>query len=107
MIVGIIWGAIGRKSNTVSKAQVRTVKTSVKAPGKEKWKVLWKPLAGILVSILVVIALPAEDLWFYAAAFACMILVGWSFLDLVEEHNRLTTRKLPQFNKRGGDAYEE
>ncbi len=107
VIIGILWAAIGHKSNTVTKAEVKELKTSVKAPGKEKWKVLWKPFAGIMAAILVVIVLPAEDLWFYAAAFACMILVGWSFLDLVEEHNRLTTRKLPQFNKRGGDAYEE
>ncbi len=107
VIIGVLWAAIGRNSNNVSRASVSELKTSVKPPASEKWKVLWKPVAGIIVSIAVLIALPAEDLWFYTAAFGCMILVGWSFLDLVKEHNRLTTRKLPQFNRRGGDAYEE
>jgi hypothetical protein len=107
IVIAIIWGAVGKNSNNVTRAEVKQVKVSAKAPGAEKWKVLWKPLAGIVVSLGIIICLPAEDLWFYAAAFGCMILVGLSFLDLVKEHNRLTTRKLPQFNKRGGDAYEE
>ena len=64
---------------------------------------LVKPLAGILVSLVILLWNPVEDWFYYGGAFLCMGTVIWSFLDIIRQHNKLTTRKLPQFNRRGGD----
>lgn len=74
-----------------------------KAPFKEKLPTLIKPFAGISAAVLILLINPAEDLFYYFGAVICMAMVIWSFRDLIEHHNMLTTRKLPQLGKRGGD----
>lgn len=89
-----------RRRWTITKTVVAT------APMKEKMNILWKPLTGIAVSLLIVVLAPVSDLYYYGGAVVSMAFVGWSFWDILQLHNRLTTRPLPQFNKRGGEEYE-
>lgn len=77
--------------------------TLYKAPFKEKLPTLIKPFAGIGVAVLILLVNPAEDLFYYFGAVICMAMVIWSFRDLIEHHNMLTTRRLPQLGRRGGD----
>ena len=86
------------------KTEAKTV--SVSAPLKDKMKILWRPLAGIAASLIIVALAPVSDLYYYGAAIVSMIFVFWSFWDILRLHNRLTTRPLPQFNKRGGEEFE-
>lgn len=69
----------------------------------KKLKTLIKPMAGILCAILIFLWNPVADEYYYTGAFVCMGSVLWAIMDIIKQHNILTTRKLPQFNKRGGD----
>lgn len=73
------------------------------APMKEKWGTLYKPLLAMGIAVLVLIWNPVSDLYYYAGAVVSLGCVAWSFLDIIREHNLLTTRKLPQLGRRGGD----
>lgn len=87
-----------------SSSKRRVVKEVLyRAPFKEKLPTLIKPFAGIGLAVIILLINPAEDLFYYFGAVICMAMVIWSFRDLIEHHNMLTTRKLPQLGKRGGD----
>lgn len=73
---------------------------------KEKWRTLIKPLAGIVLAAAILLANPVSDWFYYIGAFACMGTVLWAILDIIRQHNMLTTRRLPQLNRRGGDENE-
>jgi len=70
---------------------------------KEKWPVLRKPLGGIVLALVIRILDPASDWFYYIGALACMGTVLWAIMDIIRQHNMLTTRKLPQLGRRGGD----
>ena len=74
-----------------------------KGVAKEMLPVLAKPAAAILFAFVIMIWNPVSDLYYYGGAAVSMAAVIWSFLDIIERHNVLATRKLPQFNRRGGD----
>ncbi len=40
---------------------------------------------------------------YYIGAFVCMGTVLWAIMDIIRQHNLLTTRKLIQLGRRGGD----
>ena len=62
-----------------------------------------KPLAGILLALMILIWNPVSDWFYYIGAFVCMGTVLWAIMDIIRQHNLLTTRKLPQLGRRGGD----
>ncbi|MCR4897554.1 MAG: hypothetical protein K5891_12350 [Lachnospiraceae bacterium] len=110
-IIGIallVAASMVRKEEGKDKTLVKTgkEKIKVKASASQKMKVLWKPLCGILIALSVLSINPVSDLYYWAGALVSMFFVGWSFWDVVQEHNMLSTRKLPQFNRRGGDESE-
>ena len=90
-----------KANNGGSTKVVRT--QEVKAPFGSGIPAMIKPLIGILLAIGVAIVKPVSDLYYYGAILVAMALILWAFFDMVGYHNRLTTRPLPQFNKRGGD----
>lgn len=71
---------------------------------KEKWRVLSKPLAAMIIALIILLLQPVSDLYYYGGAILVLATVVWSFMDIIRQHNMLTTRKLPQFNRRGGDG---
>ncbi len=73
---------------------------------REKWRTLIKPSAGILLAAVVLLVNPVSDWFYYIGAFACMGTVLWAIMDIIRHHNMLTTRRLPQLNRRGGDENE-
>lgn len=70
---------------------------------KEKLPTLAKPAAGILAAVLIWIINPVSDWFYYIGACLCMGTVLWAIMDIIKQHNLLTTRRPPQFNRRGGD----
>lgn len=46
---------------------------------------------------------PVSDLWYYGAALLILLTVVFILKDLIGNYNRLAMRRLPQFDKKGGD----
>lgn len=69
-------------------------------PGLSK---IWKPLVGLLLAVMLLVIRPVSDLYYYIGAIISILLTIWSIYDLIKGINLLTTRKLPQLGKRGGD----
>ena len=67
----------------------------------------WIPLviAGPLLffDFLEIDGMFVSDLWYYGGAILIMIYTVWLIVRIVSRYNQLTTRKLPQFNRTGGD----
>ncbi|MDE5932420.1 MAG: zinc ribbon domain-containing protein [Lachnospiraceae bacterium] len=70
---------------------------------KEIFPVLAKPFAAILLAIIILLWNPVSDLYYYGGSILSMGAVIWTLMDIIGRYNVLTTRKLPQFNRRGGD----
>ena len=67
--------------------------------------VLIKPVLAILLALVILIWHPVSDLYYYGGAIISMAAVIWTLMDIIGRYNVLTMRKLPQFNRRGGDHY--
>lgn len=63
----------------------------------------WCAIAALALSAAVVMVNPASDLIFYGVSALSMGAVLISLLDIIKYYNILATRRLPQFNKQGGD----
>lgn len=46
---------------------------------------------------------PVSDLWYYGGAVLILLTVIFILWDLIQNYNRLAMRRLPQFDKKGGD----
>lgn len=70
---------------------------------REKWRILGKPFGGIVFAGIIFLVNPVSDWFYYIGAFVCMGTVLWAVMDIIRQHNLLTTRRLPQLGRRGGD----
>ncbi|MCM1326599.1 MAG: hypothetical protein NC094_05035 [Bacteroidales bacterium] len=59
--------------------------------------------AAIVAGGIIAIWQPVSDLWYYGAALMILLTVVFILADLIRNYNKLAMRKLPQFEKRGGD----
>ena len=100
VIVPLITNA---RKNKSKKVVVDDSKVKAKAPGGEKFLLCLKPLIGAVIAIAIWLIAPISDEYYYIAALICMVGVLLSFFDMIKQHNELSTRKPPQFDKRGGD----
>lgn len=46
---------------------------------------------------------PVSDIIYYSAVILVMFSVIWTNVGIIKKHNILTTRRLPQFDRKGGD----
>ena len=65
---------------------------------------------GFVISMIVVgIAMfirvwdPASDLYYYGGTLLSLLAVLFNMVDVIRNYNRLAMRRLPQFDKKGGD----
>lgn len=63
----------------------------------------WRTWLSLIAAAVLLFVAPAEDLWYYGIAALMLGVIGWNFTDIIRKFNMLTTRKLPQLGKRGGD----
>ena len=64
---------------------------------------IYMPVVGLIITVLVFCLKPASDLYYYLAAFASIGTAILSFSEIIKKYNILTSKKLPQLGKRGGD----
>ena len=80
-----------------NKKRKDTVKPTVKL------RKIYKQIISIIICIGIFILNPVSDLFYYIAVVISIIMTMWSLTDIIKDLNLLTTRKLPQLEKRGGD----
>lgn len=80
--------------------------------GRKKYRKLKDLRGGFgLVSAVVTTAVglvlhlwkPVSDLWYYGGVWLILLSVIFLITDVIRNYNRLAMRKLPQFEKKGGD----
>ena len=87
---------IGYQSKNDNNANKKKQKTSV-------FKYIYKIVLGIIIAFIAIFSNLADDLYYYGATFISLILIILSYIDLVKEHNLLSSSELPQFEERGGN----
>lgn len=65
---------------------------------------LKKTGVGIGVSLFIFLIHPKTELVYYGAALLTMGLIAWDIMSIIDRHNVLITREIPQFQKRGGES---
>ncbi len=58
---------------------------------------------AIGVSVLVRLFAPVSDLWYYGGAIVSFLGILLTNMSIIKKYNILATRKLPQFDRKGGD----
>jgi len=74
-----------------------------KTKTKINWGGMFLPLISIILGGLVLLANPVSDIPYYMAAVLCIAFVVIAQIQMINRHNKLTTRKPPQLGRRGGD----
>ena len=62
-------------------------------------------LFALIVSILIFFLNPVSDLWYYGGAFLSLLGIFATIIDIIRKYNVLATRKLPQFDRKGGNDH--
>ncbi len=104
--LGIIIFAVVMVISAVSKKAVPKDKIIVKCPAGRKIGITIFPLISLTICALIFLINPFQDTFYYGAAILGMVMTGFTVVRLVARHNELASRKLPQFNKRGGEEHE-
>lgn len=76
------------------------VKKKVALPGHKGFTI---SLAVTVLGALLALWSPVSDLWYYGGVVLNLGAVLYNLMDLIKNYNRLAMRKLPQFEKKGGD----
>ncbi len=59
----------------------------------------------VFTALIMKILNPVSDLYYYAMALLSLLAVLYNLYDLIRNYNRLAMRRLPQFDKKGGDHH--
>ena len=62
-------------------------------------------VVAVIVTLLIRIINPVSDLYYYAGTLVSLLTVLYNLYDLIRNYNRLAMRRLPQFDKKGGDHH--
>ena len=90
LVVGIIYFCIGHK-------KLREISIQ-----KKRHRYIGS-LAALILAVLIAIVNPVSDIYFYIGSVAVILAVFFTISDLIYYYNILSTRQLPQFNRKGGD----
>ena len=80
-----------------------TIKKYTDQPSHKGLPVFIIEFAATCVGAIVCLVNPVSDIWFYACAILILITVVMTNLTIIGRYNILATRRLPQFNRKGGD----
>ncbi len=81
----------------ISYRTLKTISIRQKRPG------FAGSLTALTIGTIIGVLNPVSDLFYYGGATAVLIAVFFTVLDLIYYYNILSTRRLPQFDKKGGD----
>jgi hypothetical protein len=92
----------GRREYTGKHLPIRWI---YRIPFSVLLKTLWRPPLGAGLAAAVLFSNTIHDEYYYAAGVVDLLLAVWTALDLIREHNLLSSREIPVFTmKRGGDG---
>ena len=60
-------------------------------------------LIACLIVFTIMLINPVYDYYYYGACIVCSVCIAISMIGLIKDYNILSTRKLPQFDRQGGD----
>lgn len=60
-------------------------------------------LIAVLICAMIKLLDPVSDLYYYTGAMLALAAELFSFVDIIRNYNKLAMRRLPQFDKKGGD----
>ena len=63
------------------------------------------PLLSLLFTVLIHVINPVSDLWYYGGTILSYVGILSAITAIIQKYNILATRKLPQFQRHGGDDY--
>lgn len=96
----ILWGGISAfMAITLAVGSGKTNKSPARSSARG---FIWTGLA-VIISTAIAILHPVSDLFYYGGVILALVAVGLSFVDIIEHYNILSTRRLPQFDRKGGD----
>lgn len=98
--IGIIWLVILVASIVAAAMGMNKVH---KVPGKKGLVGLITALVGVGLGATVILINPVSDYFYYGVTIIILAAEFFTLKDVMEQYNILSTRKLPQFNKQGGD----
>lgn len=74
-----------------------------KEPLQMKKSALFSSILAIVICAVVGILQPASDIFYYGAIILSLLAIFYSIKDIIQYYNILATRRLPQFDRTGGD----
>lgn len=74
-----------------------------KEPIEVKKSGIFSSVFAIAICAIVGILHPASDIFYYGAVIIALLAIFYSIKDIIEYYNILATRRLPQFDRTGGD----
>lgn len=81
-----------------------TGRKKLKAISEEKGASgFYASVAVVAVGALIALFHPVSDLYYYGGAILALLAVMLQFVDIIRKYNRLAMRRLPQFDRQGGD----
>lgn len=84
-----------QESDTSTKSESNSV--SVKKTG------LYALVVAIVIAFGIAFLHPIHDINYYIGAVICLAAESWTLIETIKGYNILATRRLPQFDKEGGD----
>ena len=60
-------------------------------------------LLASVISIFISIINPVSDIWYYSGVIIILFAIILNFIFIIKNYNRIAMRRLPQFDRRGGD----
>ena len=78
-------------------------KIKAKEPVNLKPLGLFAGIASIAIWVLLLILQPASDLYYYGGAILGLLGIFLTIKDIISYYNIMATRRLPQFDRKGGD----
>ncbi|HOO28358.1 MAG TPA: hypothetical protein PLU43_07820, partial [Lachnospiraceae bacterium] len=63
--------------------------------------------AAAILALLIIFFKPVSDIYYYTGALLAGAAILYLLMGVMRDYNRLAMRKLPQFEKRGGDEHAD
>lgn len=84
-------------------ALIKSMSYEKKRNGDTKPTAAMYCVIAIVIALLIAVLRPVHDMFYYIGAVVSLVAVFVTLMDLIKKYNILATRKLPQFDYKGGD----
>lgn len=83
--------------------ELRVIKKKENLGKKKSNRGIVSAIAAIVLGILILMLQPVSDLFYYGGAILSLCATFLTFKDIIYYYNIMSTRRLPQFDRTGGD----